>query len=153
MFTGRLFGGSCATSFPSMRMRPSVGVSKPASIRNNVVLPHPEGPSSAKNSPSRISRLTFSTAVTLPKRLVIPSNRMMELSFTVEVGLSALVWATSLMELCLCFVWVGARLHPQAHGGQQNGDDNEDRRGRVDLRRHRETHHGIDLHREGHRIG
>ena len=52
MFTGRLFGGSCAMSLPSIRMRPSVGVSKPASMRSNVVLPQPDGPSSAKNSPS-----------------------------------------------------------------------------------------------------
>ena len=36
---------------PSSRMRPSSGVSKPASMRSSVVLPQPEGPSSAKNSP------------------------------------------------------------------------------------------------------
>src|SRR5581483_2397902 len=35
-----------------------------------VDLPQPLGPSKMMNSPSRISRLTPSTAVTLPKRLV-----------------------------------------------------------------------------------
>ena len=37
-------------SSPSSRMRPSSGVSKPASMRSSVVLPQPDGPSSAKNS-------------------------------------------------------------------------------------------------------
>ena len=32
-------------------MRPCVGISKPASMRSSVVLPQPEAPSSAKNSP------------------------------------------------------------------------------------------------------
>ncbi len=50
MFTARLFGGTPAMSLPSMVMRPSLGVSKPASIRISVVLPQPEGPRRAKNS-------------------------------------------------------------------------------------------------------
>src|SRR6202161_805676 len=49
-------------SAPSIRMRPSSGVSKPASIRNRVVLPQPEGPSSAKNSPLAIVSETPPTA-------------------------------------------------------------------------------------------
>src|SRR5215470_10429988 len=44
-------------------------------MRSVVVLPHPEGPSSVKNSPSRISRFTRSTAATAPKRLVRFSMR------------------------------------------------------------------------------
>ena len=50
MLTGRRCGGSATMSSPSSRMRPSSGVSKPASIRSSVVLPQPDGPSSAKNS-------------------------------------------------------------------------------------------------------
>jgi len=42
-------------SLPSSRIRPWSGVSKPASIRNSVVLPQPLGPSRAKNSPALIS--------------------------------------------------------------------------------------------------
>ncbi len=49
---------------------PSVGSSNPASMRSVVVLPQPDGPSSEKNSPSAISRLTWSTATCSPKRLV-----------------------------------------------------------------------------------
>ena len=43
--------GMWVTSSPPTMMRPSSGVSKPAIIRSVVVLPQPEGPSSAKNSP------------------------------------------------------------------------------------------------------
>ena len=50
MFTGRLFGGTGTMFLPASVISPSVGVSKPASIRISVVLPHPEGPSRAKNS-------------------------------------------------------------------------------------------------------
>src|SRR6202042_1542970 len=48
------------------RMRPSSGVSKPASIRNSVVLPQPLGPSSAKNSPLLLSSDSPSTARNAP---------------------------------------------------------------------------------------
>ena len=54
-------------------MLPPLGVSKPASMRSSVVLPQPDGPSSAKNSFSRMSSETPSTAATLPKFLVTPS--------------------------------------------------------------------------------
>ena len=47
----------------------------PASMRSSVVLPQPEGPSSAKNSPSKMSSDTPSTAATPEKRLLTPSNR------------------------------------------------------------------------------
>ncbi len=48
------------------------GRAKPATMRSSVVLPHPEGPSSAKNSFSAKSRSTAFTAVTSPNRLVRP---------------------------------------------------------------------------------
>src|SRR5258708_6598623 len=51
-------------------MLPPSGRSKPAIIRSSVVLPHPDGPSSVKNSPALIERLTPSTAVNAPKRRV-----------------------------------------------------------------------------------
>ena len=40
------------TSSPPSRIRPDVGSSSPAIIRNVVVLPQPDGPSRQKNSPS-----------------------------------------------------------------------------------------------------
>ena len=51
MLTGRLLGWTLAMSWPSMITWPAVGISKPASMRSSVVLPQPDGPSSAKNSP------------------------------------------------------------------------------------------------------
>src|SRR5215468_916394 len=65
-------------------MRPSVGASNPAIIRRHVVLPEPDGPSIEKNSPSRTSRSTPSTAVTVPNRLTMPSMRTATPSPAVE---------------------------------------------------------------------
>ena len=58
------------TVTPSMRISPSVGVSKPAIIRSVVVLPQPEGPSNVMKERVGIVRLRLSTATNLPKRLV-----------------------------------------------------------------------------------
>src|SRR3989304_5526336 len=48
-----------------MNTSPSVGSSNPAIILSEVVLPHPEGPSIEKNSPSRICIVTLRTALTI----------------------------------------------------------------------------------------
>src|SRR4249919_2526413 len=61
-------------SLPPRLMVPDVGVSRPATIRNVVVLPHPEGPSSAKNEPVGTSRSRSSTALKAPKSLVSPRS-------------------------------------------------------------------------------
>src|SRR6186713_1424582 len=63
-----------ARSWPASSTRPASGASKPASRRSSVVLPQPDGPSSAKNSRSWISSVTPSTAAKSPKRLVICSK-------------------------------------------------------------------------------
>ena len=52
MLTGRLCGATSARSAPSRWIEPASGCSKPAIIRSVVVLPHPDGPSSEKNSPA-----------------------------------------------------------------------------------------------------
>ena len=44
MLAGRFQGGTSAMSWPSIRIRPEVGVSNPASMRRSVVLPQPDGP-------------------------------------------------------------------------------------------------------------
>ena len=62
MLTGRRFAGTVVTSRPWSTMRPASGDTKPAIIRSVVVLPQPLGPSSEKNSPSRIAIVTPSTA-------------------------------------------------------------------------------------------
>ncbi len=50
---------------------PWVGSSNPAIMRNVVVLPHPEGPSNAKNEPSGIVNDKSFTAVKSPYVLVM----------------------------------------------------------------------------------
>src|SRR5205823_12248456 len=50
------------TMAPPMRIVPALGCSSPATQRNVVVLPQPEGPSSATISPAATEKLTSSTA-------------------------------------------------------------------------------------------
>src|SRR5215831_15032043 len=50
-------------SWPSTVTRPSLGFTIPQTMLMSVVLPAPFGPSSAKISPRRISRLTFFSAL------------------------------------------------------------------------------------------
>ena len=49
-----------------MRSVPAVAASSPAIVRSSVVLPQPDGPSRAKNSPSLIVSSRASSAVTPP---------------------------------------------------------------------------------------
>src|SRR5271156_433500 len=69
-----IFSRTCrgwrATSKPATNAWPPLGGISVVSIRTSVVLPAPLGPSSPKTSPRRTSKLTLSTAVKLPKRLV-----------------------------------------------------------------------------------
>src|ERR1700730_17814077 len=60
----RSIGGNSLMTLSSIRIRPNVIDSSPATIRNVVVLPQPEGPTSTMNSLSRISRFTSLTACT-----------------------------------------------------------------------------------------
>ncbi len=48
----RPFGGTWVTSRSPIQISPSVTSSRPASIRNVVDFPHPDGPTSTMNSPS-----------------------------------------------------------------------------------------------------
>src|SRR5215216_1333378 len=59
---------------PSISISPSVGSSNPAIIRSVVVLPQPDGPSSARNSPGCTSRSMRSTATRSPNRFVTPRS-------------------------------------------------------------------------------
>src|SRR5262245_28530214 len=106
-----------------MTISPSVGISNPASIRNKVVLPQPDGPSSAKNSPSSISKLTLSTALTLPlNSLVISRIVMMGLALTIGFGFL-----------------VGTTLDPHGENCEGQRQNNENGRCRIDFRRHAEA--------------
>src|ERR1700674_550376 len=54
--------------------RPTNSVSRPAIIRNSVVLPHPLGPSITRNLPGPTSNETFVRMSTSPKRLATTST-------------------------------------------------------------------------------
>src|SRR5688572_9156388 len=58
------------TSSPSSRICPAVGSSSPAIMRKVVVFPQPDGPSMTKNSPSRMVKEEFRTAMKSPKLLL-----------------------------------------------------------------------------------
>jgi hypothetical protein len=69
-----LYGGSGATSTPPSSIRPSVGSSKPPIMRSVVVLPQPDGPSSARKWPRSTSSEMSSTATTSSNRFVSPRS-------------------------------------------------------------------------------
>src|SRR5918994_2173212 len=66
-------------------MWPSVGSSKPPIIRSVVVLPQPDGPSSAKKAPRGISTEIPSTATASSNRLTTPSSRTSAVAAAVAV--------------------------------------------------------------------
>src|SRR5271155_3153985 len=68
----RSIGARSLTTVSSIRMRPEVMLSSPATMRKVVVLPQPEGPTSTTNSLSRMSRLTSMTAWTSSYFLLRP---------------------------------------------------------------------------------
>src|SRR5215813_8613171 len=74
------------TSSPSSRIRPDVGISRPAIMRSVVVLPQPEGPSSTKNELLRTVRFESRTAVKSPKRLCRFSMRISAMALLGEVA-------------------------------------------------------------------
>src|SRR5713226_1864862 len=69
-------------TFSPMRMEPRYGVSRPATARNNVVLPLPEGPSSATTFPAgtvtetplRISESPYRSAISLTVRSTMQTH-------------------------------------------------------------------------------
>src|ERR1043166_4239644 len=69
----RRCGGKVSMRRSPNRTRPVSSSQKPATMRNSVVLPQPDGPSSVKNSPSRTAIDTLSTAGTVPNVRATPS--------------------------------------------------------------------------------
>src|SRR6266581_9261162 len=68
----RSIGARSLTTVSSIRTRPEVMLSRPATMRRVVVLPQPEGPTKTTNSLSWISRLTSMTAWTSSYFLLRP---------------------------------------------------------------------------------
>src|SRR5262245_25916614 len=67
---------------------PTSAVSRPLMMRSSVVLPDPDGPSSASRLPSATSRLTLSSATNEPKRLVRLRTTMLIKKLSAERGVS-----------------------------------------------------------------
>ena len=71
----RSLGSRSVIISPSTRTSPAVGRSRPTIMLSRVDLPHPEGPTRMKNSPSPMLRSVGSTArVPSGKRFSIPSR-------------------------------------------------------------------------------
>src|SRR5450756_3177637 len=70
MAMSRAAGGTSFTTSSPIMTFPSSTSSRPAIMRNVVVLPQPDGPSRTRNSLSSASSDTLLTAMTLPKRFV-----------------------------------------------------------------------------------
>src|SRR5690242_10732899 len=64
------------TTRSPIEISPAVIDSSPASIRNAVVLPEPEGPTSTMNSPSAISSERSRTASTVPPNVLPTSEKV-----------------------------------------------------------------------------
>src|ERR1700709_819070 len=74
---------SLTTSSP-MLIRPVVFCSRPASMRNVVVLPQPDGPSSVRNSPSLTRRSTSLTAAKSPNFRLTFSRMTLDIRFWLQ---------------------------------------------------------------------
>jgi hypothetical protein len=74
-------------------MEPESGCSNPAIMRSVVVLPHPEGPSSEKNSPGPMSRSIPSTATSSPNVLVRPASDTAPVVIAPVVGGPVVTWS------------------------------------------------------------
>src|SRR5262245_37737013 len=127
-------------------------------MRSRVVLPEPDGPSSATSSPAGMSRLMLSQTTVRPKRLLrLRTSMLMPVSFDVDS------WGWPEGSFRMVFLQPQLRLDPllddelehQAHqrqAGQQRGD-REGRRELIfvvedlDVQRHRV---GLAAHVAGH---
>ena len=70
-----LFGGSPVMSTPARTIDPEVGRRTPVRQLKKVLLPAPLGPMMARISPRATAKLTWSSAVSPPKRMVRSSVR------------------------------------------------------------------------------
>src|SRR5205807_2498781 len=77
-------GGGPVTGAPSRRTTPAVGASSPAAQRNNVVLPHPDGPTTQTNS----------AGATANVRSAIASTRRPDASYTLRSAANSSIAAS-----------------------------------------------------------
>src|SRR5215831_19376804 len=105
------------------RICPSSSSQKPAIMRNKVVLPQPDGPSSVKNSPSPTSRSTWSTARTLSKLRDAPEMTMpATLAAVLEDVLDLLERLGALVRPACLVVFDQLDLRHRRHAARQLGE-------------------------------
>src|SRR5690349_9124060 len=76
-----------------MRMSPWLGCSRPAISRSRVVLPHPDGPSRTRYSPSPVSKSMPSTA------MVCPNSLRSDMVSTTAMGVNSVLGASAAVFL------------------------------------------------------
>src|SRR2546425_11660146 len=92
-----LMSSDCfATSNAAMRPAPALGWSRPQSMRMTVDLPEPFGPRKPKIEPFATLKLTESTAVKWPKRLVSPMHSIMTGGELASEGIGTVAGVTTL---------------------------------------------------------
>src|SRR3954453_8996675 len=115
----RSCGASSLTTSSPMRSSPSVTSSSPATIRSDVVLPQPDGPTKTTSSPSEISRFRSATA-RVPAGEVLPTSE--KVTVAIAAGpLSGLDHAGEPADqLALC------EQEEDEHGQERHDDGRED---------------------------
>src|SRR6478736_3189701 len=125
-------------SLPKRISPPSSSV-KPAIMRSKVVLPQPEGPSRVKNSPSPTSRLTLSTARTVPKVRLTPAMTMpATLAGVLQHVLDLLEGLGALLRPAVLVVLDELDLRQRRHAAGQGGE--------VDVAARRPPEGGLEDH-------
>src|SRR6185437_2555950 len=84
MFRAR--GGSNVITLPLRKTSPAVGFSRPAITRIKVVLPHPDGPTMVRNSPSRVARSIPFRAWKSPKIFARPLTSSTATALVLRAG-------------------------------------------------------------------
>src|SRR5271170_346235 len=130
----RSFGATALTSLPSMRISPSLMLSRPATIASSVDLPQPEGPTRAMNSPVLASRSMPLRTSTAPKRLRSP--------LMVNVAIASPSLASSLLSL-------DGPLREAAHEIFAAEEINQQGRNRADQHRRASDVVGVRIHLTG----
>src|SRR5699024_1488165 len=132
----RLCGGSLVRSTPSTATPPLSALRNPATMLSKVDLPDPLAPSSVRNSPALISRLTSVNTVVLPKDLRTPSIR----TGAPDPSMCCVVISVSCMYRT-CFLTRHHALNQSAQSVQRERQENHNDH-KAGNRRDR----GIDLH-------
>ncbi len=103
--------GTCATGTPSISTDPDVISSRPATMRSTDVLPHPDGPTTTRNSPSSISR-------SMPRTTSSASNRLVSCRMLTFATVRSSLVGISTLAAAAAHVNEGPRPRPRSRSGR-----------------------------------